>query len=403
MTDELSRDTTVAATSRGTQAAIPLRIFRRLAVAGAVTLGAGAALATDRVWTNLLVIAFYLLTIALGGALFVALTNVAGGGWQVAFRRVPEAMASIVPVAGVAMLVVLGLRMKDYQWRHDWPGPAGTFWFKELWLSTPFWAARAVGYVLLWSLFARALVMRSRKQDETALGHAARSAGNLRISAAFLVVYAVTFSLASADWIMALEPLWFSTMWGVYHFAGMIQATLAVVIILSLALRSPHGPLRDVFRDEHLHDLGKLLLGFSCFWMYIWFCQYMLIWYSNIPEETSYFITRTHGPWGPVVVGSVVLNWVVPFFVLLPRPAKRSTGIMLKVAVVVLVGRWVDLYVMVFPAALGGQPVLGLWEVAAICCLAGTSGWLLFRAFAAAAPVPLRDPLLAQSLHYQAS
>ena len=123
-------------------------------------------------------------------------------------------------------------------------------------------------------------------------------------------------------------------------------------------------------------DLGKLLLGFSCFWMYIWFSQYMLIWYSNIPEETSYFITRTHGPWGPIVIVSIVLNWVLPFFVLLPKPAKRSSGIMLKVAIVVLIGRWVDLYVMVFPATLGENPVFGIWEVASICCLFGAAGVL---------------------------
>jgi hypothetical protein len=215
-------------------------------------------------------------------------------------------------------------------------------------------------------------------------------------------VYAITFSLASADWMMALEPMWFSTMWGVYNFSGMIQAALAVVIILGLILRSNDGPLHGVFNDEHLHDLGKLLLGFSCFWMYIWFSQYMLIWYSNIPEETSYFITRTHGPWGPIVVVSIVLNWVIPFFVLLPKPAKRSSGIMMKVAIVVLIGRWVDLYVMVFPSTLGESPVFGIWEVASICCLLGTAGLLLLRSFAAAPPLPRNDPFLSESLHYHA-
>ena len=202
--------------------------------------------------------------------------------------------------------------------------------------------------------------------------------------------------------MMALEPMWFSTMWGVYSFSGMIQAALAVVIIMGLILRSHDGPLYGIFNDEHLHDLGKLLLGFSCFWMYIWFSQYMLIWYSNIPEETSYFITRTHGPWGPIVVLSILLNWVVPFFVLLPKPAKRSAGIMMKIAVVVLIGRWVDLYVMVFPSTLGETPVFGIWEVASICCLLGTAGMLLFRSFAAAAPVPRNDPFLPESLHYHA-
>ena len=376
------------------------QLLTRLAIAGALVLACGCVIAPLRTWSSLLVATFYLLTIALGGALFVALTYVAGGGWHVAFRRIPEAMAKVLPVAGVAMLVVLGMRMSHYGWHHDWHGDAGTFWFKELWLTPSFWAVRAVGYVLVWSLLAGWLVARSRKQDAT--GDAAITGGNVRISALFLAVYAVTFSLASADWMMALEPMWFSTMWGVYNFSGMIQAALAVVIILGIVLRSNGGPLHGVFSDEHLHDLGKLLLGFSCFWMYIWFSQYMLIWYSNIPEETSYFIARTHGPWGAIVVGSIVLNWVIPFFVLLPKPAKRNADIMLKVAIVVLIGRWVDLYVMVFPSTLGENPVFGIWEFASISCLLGTAGLLFFRSFATAAPVPRQDPFLSESLHYHA-
>ncbi len=206
------------------------RILQRLAIAGATVLACGIVFSTERVSSNLLVGTFYLLTIALGGALFVALTYVTGGGWHVAFRRIPEAMAKCIPVAGIAMLVVLAVRMSQYGWQHDWHGDAGTFWFKELWLTPSFWAARAVVYVSLWSLLASWLVARSRKQDRT--GDASISGGNVRISAVFLAVYAVTFSLASADWMMALEPMWFSTMWGVYNFAGMIQAALAVVIIL---------------------------------------------------------------------------------------------------------------------------------------------------------------------------
>lgn len=378
-----------------------VRLLTRLAIISSMVLVGGLGVAPLRIWSNLLVAAFYLLTIALGGALFVALTYVAGGSWQVAFRRIPEALAGVLPIAGITMLVVLIAGISRYGWRHDWHGDTGTFWFKELWLMPAFWAARSMIYILLWGFLAGRLVTISRQHDNA--GNPASAVGCIRVSAVFLAIYAVTFSLASADWMMALEPMWFSTMWGVYNFSGMIQATLAVVVILGLILRRHGGPLCGIFNDEHLHDLGKLLLGFSCFWMYIWFCQYMLIWYSNIPEETSYFIARTHGPWGPIVVGSIVLNWVVPFFVLLPRPAKRNSGVMMKVAVVVLLGRWVDLYIMVFPSTLGVVPVFGLWEIAATLCLLSTTGLLLIRSFAKAEPVPLHDPLLHESLHYHAS
>ncbi|MGY8770603.1 MAG: hypothetical protein ACKVH8_19485 [Pirellulales bacterium] len=354
-----------------------------------------------RIWSNLFVVAFFLLSIALGGTLFIALTYISGAGWHVAFRRIPESLSKMLPIAGAFMLLMLGLRFQEFGWHHDGHGGAGPFGFKELWLTPWFWVARSVGYVVIWSLLAKLLVNRSLKQDES--GDPKLSDSNVRLSALFLAVYAVTFSLACVDWIMAIDPLWFSTMWGVYNFSGMIQATLALIIILGLLLRGQGRPLHGVFNDDHLHDLGRLMVGFSCFWIYIWFSQYMLIWYSNIPEETSYFIIRTHGAWGPVVVVSILLNWVIPFFVLLPQPAKRNTGIMMKVAIVVLIGRWVDLYVMVFPSTLVSKPVFGIWEIASIGCLIGVGTLLILRCFDAKNPVPTNDPYLQESLHYQAN
>ncbi len=387
-----------------------MRRLLAISIVGALVLAIGVGLSWERTWSNLLVIAFYLLTMGLGGALIVALTYITGAGWHVAFRRVPEAMAKILPLAGIAMLAVLAVRMNSYGWHHHGEGDAGTFWFKEFWLTPAFWMLRAIAYIAIWSLLSGRLVARSRRQDKSA--DDALTAGNVRLSALFLAVYAVTFSLASVDWMMALEPLWFSTMWGVYNFAGMIQAALALVVILGLLLRAPGRPLHGVFNDEHLHDLGKLLLGFSCFWMYIWFSQYMLIWYANVPEETSYFIPRVHSAWGPIVVVAIVLNWIVPFFVLLPHPAKRSASVMMKVSAAVLIGRWVDLYLMVFPSVSHGTPhgrerlfdtpVFGVWEAAAICILIGTGGLLLLRSFGAANPVPRNDPYMAESLHYHA-
>ena len=126
----------------------------------------------------------------------------------------------------------------------------------------------------------------------------------------------------------------------------------------------------------------------------------MLIWYTNMPEETSYYILRTQGPWGPLMVVNIVLNWIAPFFILLPRPCKRSASVMVKVAVIVLVGRWLDLYLMVFPSTVGSTPAFALWELAGVGLLIGAFGWLFFRSFAKTSPVPVRDPLLGESLHY---
>ena len=367
----------------------------------AVVLAAGLLFAPERVWSNLLVGTYFLLTIALGGTLLVALTAVTGASWHVAFLRVFEALARVVPLAGIALLIVLACRMQHYGWHHHGSQGAGTFWFKELWLTPWFWLLRSCAYVVIWSLFSRLLVHRSR--DHWSSADRTEAPTSVRGSAIFLAVYAVTFSLASADWIMALEPLWFSTMWGVYNFAGMVLATLAMVIILCVLLSMPGRSLQGVFRTEHLHDLGKLLIGFSCFWMYIWFCQYMLIWYSNLPEETSYFVTRTHGAWGPVVITSLLLNWLIPFFVLLPRPAKRSRSVMVKVAIMILIGRWVDLYVMVFPSTLGEPPLFGIWEAAAIVCLIALGLRIINHSFKRTRAVTQDNPFLRESLTYHAS
>lgn len=362
-----------------------------MALLGGLALAVGAVIAPERerVWSNLLIITFYLVTLALGGALFIALTCVSGARWNRPFHRVPEALANLLPVAGLGMILVLLLRMQQYGWDAHTNVDPGVFWFKQWWSRPEFWITRAVVYVALWVFFSKSLLAAFRgPKARSPAGHSPLAT---RLSVLFLIVYALSFSLASCDWFMLLEPMWFSTAWGVYHFAGMIQATLAITVVLSLVLRARGGPLHGVFTDDHLHDLGRLLLGFSCFWMYIWFSQYMLIWYTNMPEETSYYVPRTLGPWGPVMVVSILLNWIAPFFLLLPKPAKRSGSVMMKVAVVVLIGRWIDLYTVVFPATLGtagadgwepNPPAFGLWEAAAVICLIGVFGSLFSRSFA---------------------
>ena len=364
-----------------TSRSIPLKVVQKLTVTsmiGAAVLGLTAVVSPDRAWANLLLISFYLITLGLGGALFIALTNVCGARWNAAFRRVPESLTGLLPAAGVMLLGTLAIRLPEYAWHHHGSGGAGTFWFKEAWLSTPFFAGRAVLFVALWIVLSRLVVRASRRWEGLSTNVGGRS--RTRLSVLFLAIFAVTISLAGVDWIMALEPMWFSTMWGVYQFAGLILATLAAIVVACIVLRKM-GPLAGIFTDDHLHDLGQLLIGFSCFWMYIWFSQYMLIWYSNIPEETSYFIPRLHGPWGPVVVGTLLLNWGIPFFALLPQPAKRSETVMLRIAVLLLIGRWADLYVMIFPPVTESAPWIGVAELAAVVALFGLAGWQFAGAF----------------------
>ena len=372
-----------------------------LAAIGAIIALAGAAAAPDRLWASVLLVGYYILGVGLAGLCFVAIHYTAGATWSVAVRRVAEALAGTLLLGIVLLGIFFFARPQLYAWMNSVDSffPADPAYdFKRFWLSRSFFFARAAVYVVLWTLFAFGIRRCSRKQDHD--GDSRWTRANVRLSAAFLVVFAVTFTLASMDWVMSLEPEWYSTIFGVYNFAGLFQSGLAALILVALWLER-RGPLRGVLNDEHLHDLGKLLFAFSVFWVYIWFSQYMLIWYTNIPEETTYFLRRLHGAWFVLFAANLVLNWVLPFFFLLRRDAKRRRTTLARVAAVVLVGRWLDLYLMIFPSVVAETPRIGLWELGLTAggmgCFALVLVWILGRA----PVVPVADPQLPESLQYE--
>ncbi len=377
-----------------------LRLFQALVIVGGICCVAGMFLSPQRAWANLLLVSFGLVGVGLGGAFFVAMQYLSGAGWATALRRVPEAMIQVLPVGAAGMILVLIFRPALYPWVD--PSPELTplmAGFKGVWLNRPFFLGRAFLYLALWLTLSHLLVRNSRRQDED--GDPAYTAKNTRLSGGFMVIYGVTFCTASFDWIMSLEPEWFSTIFGVYNFAGMFVTTLALIVLMSVWLKRA-GPFAGVLSEEHLHDLGKLIFGFSTFWAYIWFSQYMLIWYANFPEETGYFVMRRSGAWDSLFLLNFGLNWAIPFFALLSRNAKRSTSIMVRVAALLLVGRWLDLYLMIMPPATGAAvPQVGLLEIGLFAGAIGIVPLLLLKGMRAAAPLPLKDPLLQQSLHHE--
>jgi hypothetical protein len=302
----------------------------------------------------------------------------------------------MLPAGSIGMLVILVFHPSMYAWTN--PGPElGHLMggFKGFWLNRPFFLLRGVLYVALWILLARRLVTHSRRRDRGEF-----VGGNGRTSALFTVVFGVTFCLASFDWIMSLEPEWFSTIFGLYNFAGMFVAALALMTLQSIWLRR-RGSFLGILNGEHLHDLGKLMMGFSTFWAYIHFSQYMLIWYANLPEETGYYILRREGAWGSLFLLNVAVNWLIPFLVLLPVQAKRSSSVMAKVAALLLIGRWLDLYLMVMPVVSSSQSArVGFWELGLLAGAIGLVPLLMVKGLNAAALVPVNDSRLQQSLHY---
>lgn len=386
----------------------PRRLARWAGAAGALgaalSLAGGLVSSRERLWAGLLLAGLYLAGLGLAAMAFVAIHHASGAGWATLLRRAPEALYPLAPLGGVMVLVAIAAGGASlYPWMDAGHGgghgahAAGGF--KDVWLSPGFFHARAVAYVALWTVFATRLRRLSRVQDTGPSLAAHRSAN--RTSIVFLIVFAVTLSGAAFDWVMSLEPHWFSTIFGVYQFAGLFLSGLAAITLLALALSRPGAPLAGLVGEAHLHDLGKLLFAFSTFWMYIWFSQAMLIWYSNLPEETVYYLPRLRGGWATLFAANVVVNWIVPFLVLLSQPAKRSRKVLARIALLLLFGRWLDLYVMIAPpVAAGAEPAVGAPELGALLIALGIALWIVPRTLAAAPAAPLGDPFLPESLHH---
>jgi hypothetical protein len=257
--------------------------------------------------------------------------------------------------------------------------------------------ARMAVMLALWLLLVRGLRQTSLQQDDDPAP--ARHRRLITYSAVFVLVFAITFALGSVDWLMSLNPRWSSAVFAIYVFAGLVVSGLAALTLITIALRAL-GPLRDVVKPAHLHDLGKLLLAFSTFWAYIWLCQYLLIWYSNLPDEVTFYVRRTGAPWTQLFLLNLFVNWVVPFVVLLPRAAKRSSRVLAAVCVVLLSGHWLDLYLLIMPETWNG-PMAGPLEAMIPLGYAGLFFYLTSRALAQAPLVPLHDPYLDESLSHE--
>ncbi len=346
----------------------------------------------------------YFLTLCLGAFFFVTLQHLTRAGWSIVVRRIAEFFAASLPVL-VILFIPLIFGLGDlYKWTNNELVQHDTLLQgKTPYLNIPFFLVRMVLYFGIWWYFTKTFLNRSVEQDQS--GDVNLSLSMETISPVAMILFALTLTFASFDLMMSLDPYWFSTIFGVYIFAGSSIGIMALLVVSCYVLQH-NGRLQNVITVEHYHDLGKLLFAFVFFWGYIAFSQYMLIWYGNIPEETSWFLRRQTGGWFWVSMALIFLHFTIPFVCLLSRIPKRRKNLLLFWAVWMLVMHYVDLYWIIMPEyahAIGedGLVPFGLIDLA---CLVGVGG--LFIAMTAKvargnALVPLKDPRLGESLQFE--
>ena len=355
----------------------------------------------SRVWANILFNNIFFLGMSLTATLFIATHAVGNASWYIAIKRIPEAMGTFLPILFVLMLIVGFFGMHDiYEWTTHHGQEDELIKGKSGYLNTPFFIARMVIYFALWSFLTYMIRKESLNEDKSADTKYFRKTSIW--AAIFIVVFAISNSTSTWDWIMSIDPHWFSTMMGWYVFASMFVCAVSVIMLVVLYLKGI-GHLKQV-NSSHIHDIGKLMFGLSIFWAYLWFCQFFLIWYANIPEETVYFLQRFKEH-SFLFILTFVINFIVPFIILMTRGAKRHTNTLVFISIMLLIGHWLDFYLMIFPGighhiAKGAHWSPGIFEIGMTLGYAGGFIYVIFKSLSKANLVPKNHPYLEESLHH---
>jgi hypothetical protein len=360
----------------------------------------------NRPWSALYVAAIFFLGLGLGQLFFLAIQYIAQAGWSAGLLRVMEAQAFtiIIPLIVIALITFLGLGHVHhmFHWMVEGINIEGHENYDEIiagkrgFLNPTFFIIRVLVYIGGWVWAARMLRKNSLLSDS---GDGVEMwKRNRKVGAIFTVFYAVTSSTSAWDLIMSIDTHWFSTLFGWYTFAGMFVSSFAATILVTLYLKSKG--LLEWVNDNHIHDLGKFMFAFSVFWTYLWFSQFVLIWYANIPEEVTYYMQRWDQYKVPFFT-MLSLNFIFPVLAILSRPAKRVPGTLVMAALFVLVGHYMDHYVMIMPGTVGDQYGFGLVELGPILFFAGLFIYVMLSNLAKAPLMHKNHPMMVESKHFQ--
>ena len=357
---------------------------------------------SNKPWAALYVAAFFFFMIALGTLAFYAIQRAAQAGWSPVLYRVMEGITAYLLPGGLIVIAILILSSMHFNHLFIWMDPEVVAHDKLIagktgFLNTPFFLIRAFIFLTGWTLYRYFSRKFSLAQDDSK--DISNHKKNFRISAGFLVFYIVTESMMSWDWIMSIDPHWFSTLFGWYVFASMFVSGITTIALITIYLKSK-GYLEFV-NDSHIHDLGKFMFAISIFWTYLWFSQFMLIWYSNIPEEVTYFITRIED-YNLPFFGMVAMNFIFPLLILMNSEYKRVNYFIIMAGIVILLGHYMDVFNMFMPSAVGDQWFIGAAEIGGFLFFLGLFIFIVFTEITKAPLLAKGDPYMGESerFHY---
>jgi len=383
-------DTRIIFSKRFQYAAIALIIL------GGAALAYGFITQPDRAWANLLLNNYYFLSLAIGASFFLALQHISQSGWSSMFKRVPEAMMAFVPYAGVIMLLLYFGMHSLYHWSHEEAlASDAIIQHKAPYLNIPFFFIRMILFFMAWTVMTRLLRKASLNEDKT--GGMLNFERSELLSKIHIFLLAITFSFATFDWIMSIDVHWFSTIFSLRNFvAAFYHGTAVIALIVILLHQKGYFP---ALNKSHLLDFSRYIFMLSIVWGYFTFSQFMLIWYANIPEETSYFAERWHSGFKVIFYVNFFINWFLPFTLMLSQVTNKNIHVVKTLAIVLLAGQYIDLYEQIFPTILHA-PVFGLIEIGTFAGFTGLFVFVFGKALASADLIPKNHPYLQESLHH---
>lgn len=354
----------------------------------------------ERAIFNYLVTYMMIVSIGLGSLFLIGLEYIVGADWSTPIRRIPEFFAMLLPVLLVLVIPLLVFNHDLFHWAHkEAVADDKILQGKAPYLNVTFFIVRTFVFIGLWSLFFWMMVRNSRKQDETKDQTLTKK--NIKLGAIFIPVFALSITFTAIDFMMSLEPHWFSTIYGVYYFAGTVVAALAAITIAVLKLKEK-GYFSPWMTDDHLFSLGALMFAFINFWAYIAFSQFMLIWYADLPEETFWYLIRWEGGWVFISILLMIAHFFVPYFALLTQPSKMNPKRLKFIAIWLLFAHLLDMFWLIMPNMGSMKNGYVFSWIDLVFPIAGTGLVILVFAFAAkkANLIPIGDPKLKRGIDF---